>query len=232
VSGASNGNDHASWEGNAAAYALGALEQRELEAFERHLADCARCQRELAAMRVVVDRLSTATPQLTAPAAVKQRVLEAVRAETAAPVAGLASRRRPLISRRRLPAVLVASATALVALVVLIGALSLSGGSSARTYAGVVNAPGATASVRVSGEQARLVFARLPTLPTRLIYEMWLKRGTSSPVPAGALFASTSGAVPVPGGVRGIQAVLVTAEPRPSGSHKPTRAPLIVVRLA
>jgi hypothetical protein len=35
----------------------------------------------------------------------------------------------------------------------------------------------------------------------------------------------------VPGNIHGVEAVLVTAEPRPSGSLKPTRPPIIVVRL-
>jgi hypothetical protein len=119
-----------------------------------------------------------------------------------------------------------------VTLAILFGVLSTRGGHPTRTYAGIVNAPGATASVRVSGGQARLVFARLPRLPAKLIYEMWLKRGKSAPVPAGALFADSSGSVEVPGGLHGVQAVLVTAEPRPSGTRTPTRAPIIVVRVA
>ena len=64
------------------------------------------------------------------------------------------------------------------------------------------------------------------------IYEVWLQRAGQPPVPAHALFATGTGSVTVPGNLSGVRAVLVTAEPRPSGSSKPTRAPIIVVRLA
>jgi anti-sigma-K factor RskA len=236
VSQTSNRSGHERWEGDTAAYALGALEQHELRAFEQHLAGCPQCQRELAVMRRAVDSLSMAAPSVVPDAELKQRVMSRIREESVrqpAPADPLASprqrRRAPRIPWRRLTPVLAATAAIVVALAVL--ALSLGGGSSTRTYGAVVNAPGATASVRVSGGHARLLFARLPRLPSRLIYEMWLKRGAATPVPAGALFASSSGAVEVPGGVRGVQAVLVTAEPRPSGTRKPTRAPIIVVRL-
>ncbi len=230
---------HERWEDDAAAYALGALEQHELGPFEQHLASCPRCQRNLAVMLGATNALSAAAPHVAPQAAFKERVMSAVREEAEqqpatadALTAPQRSTTNPRVSRRRWPAAAFAAAGAMVALAALIAALSLGGGSSARTYPGIVNAPGATASVRVSAGHARLVFARLPTLPSNLIYEMWLKRGAAAPVAAGALFASSSGAVTVPGGVRGVKAVLVTAEPRPSGTRTPTRMPIIVVRLA
>jgi anti-sigma factor RsiW len=239
VSQASNSTGHERWEGDAAAYALGALEQPELAPFEQHLATCTQCQRDLVVMRGVVDALPTASPHLTPEAELKQRVMSGVREGTGrqpasadAPALPKGPKRGPSVLWGRWPAPVPAAAAAIaVALAVVIVVLSLAGGNPTRTYGGTVTAPGATASVRVTGGHARLVFARLPKLPPQLIYEMWLKRGPVTPVPAGALFATSSGAVGVPGGVHGVQAVLVTAEPRPSGTRKPTRAPIIVVRL-
>jgi anti-sigma-K factor RskA len=232
VSHASTNNGHERWEGDAAAYALRALEQHELGPFEQHLASCAECQRDVAVMQNAVDALAMSAAHVVPETELKQRVISVVREEAQREPAGANALTPPRHKRGRwiswrVPVL----AAAVVVLAVVVTALSLGGANSTRTYAGVVNAPGATAAVRVSGGHAQLVFARLPKLPAKLIYEMWLKRGIAAPVPAGALFASSSGAVGVPGGVRGVQEVLVTAEPRPSGTDKPTRAPIIVVRL-
>ena len=230
---------HERWERDAAAYALGALEQHELGPFEEHLASCSQCRRDVVVMEGVTDALATAAPRVAPRAELRQRIMRAVREDAERQHAAAGARTSPRrrgrglgLSWGRRPApVLATVAAAVVALAVLITALSVRGGHPRRTYAGIVNAPGATASIRVAGGHARLVFARLPTLPAKLIYEMWLKRGAAPPVPAGALFADSSGSVNVPGGVRGVRAVLVTAEPRPSGTRTPTRTPIIVVRL-
>jgi hypothetical protein len=113
---------------------------------------------------------------------------------------------------------------------VVVVVLPAPGGGPARTYPGVVYAPGASASVRQSGNSAQLRFARLPAPPPGRIYQVWLQRGGSFQT-ARTLFAASNGSVGVHGSLRGVQAVLVTAEPRPNGSRAPTRAPIIVVRL-
>jgi hypothetical protein len=86
--------------------------------------------------------------------------------------------------------------------------------------------------LRHSGNSAQLTFSRLPVPPAARIYQVWLKRKARAPEPTRALFATSTGSVAIPGNLRGVQAVLVTAEPRPYGSRAPTRTPLIVVRLA
>jgi len=205
---------------DAAAYVLHALDEDESRRFEEHLAGCQRCREEVAAMRGAVQTLPEPV-QLQPPAELKQRVMTAVRAEAPAPVR--AKVRRPLV-----PALALAGAAAAAAVV----AVTLSGGSSTRIYHGQVFAPGARASLVVTGQRGRLRFARLPSPPPGRIYEVWLKRGAQAPSPARALFASSNGSVTVPAGLRGVTTVMVTAEPRPHGSRVPTREPLIVVRLA
>jgi hypothetical protein len=121
---------------------------------------------------------------------------------------------------------------AAIALVVVVGALTLGGGNAARTYGGIVYAPGASASLHQSGNSAQLTFSRLPAPPAGRIYQVWLKRKAQAPEPTRSLFATSNGSIAVPGNLHGVQAVLVTAEPRPHGSRAPTRAPIIVVRLA
>ena len=110
--------------------------------------------------------------------------------------------------------------------------LSTSGGSSGRTFVGVAYAPGASASVRKSSNGAQLRVSGLPAPPAGRIYQVWLKRAAAAPVPTRALFATTTGSVTLPASLSGVQAVLVTAEPRPYGSRSPTRTPIIVVRLS
>lgn len=223
---------HERWDGDAAAYALDALDPTESRAFEEHLSACRRCQEELAKMRRAVEALPAAAPVRPAPPELKQRVMATVRAEEteSAAAAPRPSWRRlspppGTWPRWALPG-LAAAAAAVLAIALVAG-----GGSSARTYPGSVSAPGASASLHRSGTNAQLRVSMLPAPPPGRIYEVWLQRPGEVPAPARALFSTANGSVAVPGNLRGVQAVLVTAEPRPSGSSKPTRAPIIVVRL-
>jgi anti-sigma-K factor RskA len=230
---------HERWEDTAAAYALHALPDDEVQAFEEHLAACARCRDELALLREAVAALPAVAPQLAPAPELKQRVMAAVGSEggarTGAQAAGeptRPARRRPWLVTRPSwlkPGVAIAAAAAV--LVAVLGVLTLGGGSSARTFTGVVHAPGATASVRESGNRGQLRFSRMPAPPAGRIYQVWLQRAGTPPQPTRTLFAASTGSVAVQGSLRGVQAVLVTDEPRPTGSRAPTRAPIIVVRL-
>jgi anti-sigma factor RsiW len=64
VSGVADNGGHARWQGDAAAYALNALEDAEVTVFEAHLAACAQCRQELDAMREAVNRLPAAASTL------------------------------------------------------------------------------------------------------------------------------------------------------------------------
>jgi anti-sigma-K factor RskA len=223
---------HDRWEGEAAAYALGILDVGESERFEDHLSACAQCQDELAAMRRAVEALPAAAPVRTPPPELKERIMATVRAEAAetAPAHPSSWRRRlkaptAIWPRWVLPGLAAAAAAALAI------AFAFGGGSSARTYLGSVSVPGASVSLRQSGSGAQLRVSRLPAPPSGRIYEVWLERRGQAPAPTRALFATGNGSVAVPSNLRGVQAVLVTAEPRPSGSSKPTRPPIVVVRL-
>jgi hypothetical protein len=208
--------DHGRWEGDAAAYALRALEEAERGRFEQHLAGCPRCREEVAVMRSALPSTSPVAP----PAALKQRVMASVRAEA---TEARQPQRRPLV-----PALALAAAAAVVAVVV----VAVSGGNPARTFQAKVSVPGASASLSVTGQRGRLRLTDLPAPPAGRIYEVWLKRGSGAPSPSGTLFATGAGSVAVAGSLSGVREVLVTAEPRPNGSRVPTRSPIIVVRLA
>ncbi len=208
---------------DAAAYALGALTPQEAEEFRRHLDGCRACQAEVAAFERVVDLLPMAAPQQEFPARARRRVLAEVRGAR-----GRRPRRWSIGASRPI----LALATVILIAVVAAGALiSTSGGSGGPRVlpAQVMHSPG-TASLRLSGDHAELIVRHLPPPPPGRIYEVWLKRSTPVPTPAGALFtvdARGAADVGVPGDVQGVSAILVTAEPG-GGSRVPSRQPLIV----
>lgn len=67
------------------AYALGALEPDEVDLVERHLEGCATCSAELRAQRRITEELLVAPIQRSAPPRVRERLLEQIRALSAAP---------------------------------------------------------------------------------------------------------------------------------------------------
>jgi Anti-sigma-K factor rskA len=123
-------------------------------------------------------------------------------------------------------------AAAVIALLV----VALTAGTSsspARVIRAEVLAPGASASLHVSGGHAELDILGLPQSPPSRVYEVWVKR-TGNPQPTDALFTVTtsgSATVAVPGDVHGVKEILVTSEPR-GGSPAPTRTPVIVAPLS
>ena len=87
-------NGHPTREEDFDLYVLGALEGDEKQAIESHLAACADCARKLAAARGRVAALSFAAPRVEPSAAVKDRLLRQVRAESQAPCARQFSQRQ------------------------------------------------------------------------------------------------------------------------------------------
>ena len=219
--------------GDAAAYVLGALDPDELEAFRRHLNECAVCRDEVASLQHTVDALPMAAPQLDVPRGLRRRVLAEVRAEAKAAGEGKAAsggkaERRSRWSMPR-PAI-AAAALAAIAVAVFVGVeLSSSGSGSVRVYRAQVG----DAQVRVSDGQAELIVHKLRQPPPGRIYEVWLKRGAAPPSPTRALFSVTKagdGNVGVPGNLDGVTTVMVTQEPA-GGSPHPTTQPVVVTSL-
>src|SRR6185437_13184494 len=70
--------------GDVAAYALGALDASEAEAFRRHLQTCTVCQEELTSFQKVVDELPLSAPRHKAPAALRRKVMRDVNADARA----------------------------------------------------------------------------------------------------------------------------------------------------
>ncbi len=217
--------------GDVAAYALGALETGEARSFGRHLDTCVVCRDELASFQEVVDVLPLSANRRRAPDRLRRSVRASVRRE--ARLAALLSRHRgrPAIVRR--PAL--ALAWIVVVVCVAIGVVALTRPQSAPTkvYAAQVTGSRGTAQLRVADGAAKLIVRDLTPPPRGHIYEVWLVSGRRPPRPTTALFSVNSqgdGDVDVPGGLRGVQRVLVTPEPM-GGSTTPTHAPVISARL-
>jgi anti-sigma factor RsiW len=218
-----------------AAYALGALDVVEAEAFRRHLQLCAVCRDELAAFQEVVDVLPVGAPQYPAPSGLRRRVLNAVEAEPRPSLGGGDQRRarRPFMGLSLPRPALAGVATVVIALAVVGGIeIGSSGKTGAHVYAAHVVGPG-SAEVTVNGASAKLVVHGFPPPPKGHVYEVWLER-SSRLAPTDALFSVSTagdGDVDVPGDLHGVSKILVTPEPD-GGSPAPTHAPVISVQLS
>ncbi len=215
---------------DAAAYALGALEPAEAEAFRRHLADCPACQKDVAEFEQVTGALTDATARYPAPKDLRRRVLHEVRATPKARAA-TAGPKLPARSARSWRPVLAWGGALAVVIVAVIVAVAISSGGSSGSR--VIQASAGSAELRIAGDHGDLVVHRLPQLPAGRIYEMWVQRGDHPPAPTGTLFAVRSdgtAAVGVPGNLSGVSAVLVTQEPA-GGTPAPTSAPVIVAHV-
>jgi anti-sigma-K factor RskA len=220
-------HDHDGCSGDAAAYALGALEPLEAEEFRRHLETCMVCRDELAAFQQVADALPMAAPQHPVPPALRRRVLDQVRSEASATPTRSTDRSRWWSSRPAFAGGLVAAAVAVVAVVLVLGS---TGSNRTRVYEATVG----HAKLVISGGHAELVVQKLPVPKDGHIYEVWLLRPHHAPAPTSALFSVTSsgqGDVDVPGDIHGVSAVLVTQEPA-GGTKHPTTAPVIVTPIS
>ena len=213
--------------GDAAAYALGALEPAEAEAFRRHMAECVVCRDELSAFQAVADVLPLSAPSQRVPRSLKRRVMAEVRAGTPQRVSG---RRVP--TRAWVPSPVLGAVALAAVVLVSIGAVALlSGGTSTRVVDAAVTWHG-TAVVRVSGGRGELVVNGMPAPPAGKVYEVWLQR-RGQVLPTSALFTVTAvgaGNVDVPGNLNGVSRVMVTPEPA-GGSRTPTHAPVLVANL-
>jgi anti-sigma-K factor RskA len=201
-----------------AAYALDALDADELRAYEQHLAHCPRCQAELATLSAGASALAFAAEPAEPPAALRERILDAARAERPNVV--------PLRRRTQLVAFAAAASAAAVGLgiwnIVLHNRLD-------RTHEALRASPlkGAAGSVVVGQNgQGTLVVAGLAAAPPGKTYEAWvIDRGQAKP--AGLFRGGTRTVVvrlrrPVPHGA----IVGVTVE-RAGGSAQPSAQPFI-----
>ena len=223
-----------------AGYALDALDPEDRRAYEAHLGECDDCREELGRMRETSEALAIAASGPEPPAALRERILAAARAEPQV-VVPLAPRRSPAT-----PVLgAVAAVAAVVALAVGLWATQLSGDlDEARSAlereqanAAVLADPAARTVALQAGDgrlvvaddgRAVLVLAGLDPAPAGMTYEAWIVPGgdLAAASPAGLFPGSdTTDIVGLEGTVEEGDVVAVTVE-RAGGVDAPTSAPV------
>jgi anti-sigma factor RsiW len=219
-----------------AAYALHALDDREVAEYEAHLARCSSCQDELASLQGTAALLALGAPAAEPSPGLRGRILDQARAE------------RPNVvphHRRRLAPVLGAAAAIAAGIAVVLGiwasslssdldgaeraldaqrnALALATETGAKQFP--LQGASGTLVVAPSGEAA-LVIDGLGAAPEGKVYEAWVSADGKTMTPAGTFSAGdgTTAVVldrPVPEG--GLAAVTVEDGP----VDQPTGMPIL-----
>lgn len=210
-----------------AAYALDALDGREREAYEAHLAQCDTCREELSGLQGAATALAYAADGPPPPAALRTRIVEAARAERPNVV--------PLRPRWAVPTAAAAAVAACAAIGLGIWSVSLSHSldrerSATRDALALIASPDAR-QVRLAGAdgvvsvspsgRAALAFASLAKPPAGKTYEAWVI-GDGGAKPAGVFEGNTLVLTrTVPKGAT----IAITLE-RDGGVQQPTSEPL------
>jgi anti-sigma-K factor RskA len=197
------------------AYLLGAMNDLERQAFERHLRGCEECREELERLRPAAEALPGSVEQLAPPPGLKKRLMAEVEPQ----------RRRP---NRSLLAV---AAALVIALAVAFGVSQLGGDESRTVTATVAKAmPGAGGRLDIQDDHATLRLHDMPDLGRARVYQVWLQHGDRL-VPARTFEVGRTGTgdVRLPD-VRNVDGVFVTREDR-GGARVPSEDPIVSVPL-
>lgn len=215
------------------AYLLGALEPAEQAAFERALETDPRLRHEVDQLRFAADALPASAEQLAPPPDLKGRIMAIVEAE--AELIHPTRQERPA-ERRRWWSPQPRLAFAAVAVTAVLGAGALIGQAVTGGDRTVIAAEVGDARLidRGDDEHATLEVEQLPPPGADHTYQVWLQYEGEPPSPTNALFSTRgdgTASVDVPGSLEGVEAVMVTQEPK-GGSESPTTEPVIIARPA
>ena len=214
-------SEHVRHQDDVGAYLLGALNDLERQAFERHLRGCAECQEELARLRPAADALPGSVQQFEPPARLKASLMEVVEREA----------RVTELPRRRFTRPLAVAAVLLLGLVVGFGVAQL-GGDETRTVAVTADKalPQAGGTLDIEDGTGTLQLHDMPELRGPRVYQVWLQHGDQL-VPARTFEVGASGTGRVQlRGVDDADGVYVTREPR-GGAQVPSEDPIVSVPL-
>jgi anti-sigma-K factor RskA len=215
--------EHDAYNELTAAYALDALEPDEIEAYEEHLAGCPICQDNLATMSATMVQLAYAAPPVDPPPELRERILEAARAErqNVVPL-------RPRGGWTGARTAIAAAAAIAACLVIGLGIwnVSLSNQLDEARNLRSVAIQGASGSVVVDGaDRGVLVLSSLDEAPRGKTYEAWVIDGDVAS-PAGTFDGGGTVTVKLEHPVRPGSVVAVTVEDG-EGADQPTRRPFI-----
>ena len=227
-------SDHERYRDDIGVYLLGAMNELERQAFERHLKGCSDCQEELARLRPAAEALPGSVEQLAPPPALKARLMAEVKGDAAAvgePGQADADARGGWLSRLRLPRLAYAAAALLLGLVIGFGVAQLGGDESRTVPVTVAKAmPDAGGSLRISDDGATLRLHDMPELSAARVYQVWIQHGDRM-VPARTFEVGSNGRgdVDLPS-VDDAKGVFVTREAR-GGAQVPSENPVVSVPL-
>jgi anti-sigma-K factor RskA len=217
-------SDHVRHRDDIGAYLLGALNDLERQAFERHMRGCDECQEELERRRPAAEALPGSVAQLEPPPGLKKRLM----AEVERDAAPARSAWRP---RLRVPRLAFAAAALLLGLAIGFGVAQLGGEDSRRVTATVAKAmPDAGGTLEIEGDRATLRLHDMPDLGSRRVYQVWLQHGDRmEPARTFEVGLSGTGRVEL-SDVRDADGVYVTREAR-GGAEVPSEDPVVSVPL-
>jgi anti-sigma factor RsiW len=209
-------SDHERHSDDVGAYLLGALNDLERQAFERHLRGCSECQEELERLRPAAEVLPASVEQIAPPPELKRRLMAEV---------------EPRTSRPGRSTWLAAAAALVIALAVVVGVTQLGGDDTRTVTATVAKAmPQAGGQLDIKGDRATLQLHDMPDLGSARVYQVWLQHGERM-VPARTFVVGRSGMgnVELPS-IQGARGVFVTREAR-GGAQVPSEMPIVSVPL-
>jgi anti-sigma-K factor RskA len=220
-----------------AAYLLGSLKPTEAADLERHLEGCVECRTELDWLRPAIQALPESVERVAPPPALRARLMEEVRADlkqsqAAADPAG----REGFWSRiggGALGLRPIAGFAAFALVIAAIAGYAIGGGGSGGGTSTIVSghAPGVTARVVSNGDSGTLRLANVREIPPDKVLQAWVQR-EGRVISAHSLFVADrngTATAPIPD-MHGVEAVMVTAEPR-GGSSQPTSEPIVSVAM-
>ena len=216
-------SDHTRYQDDIGAYLLGALNDLERQAFERHVSGCSECRDELERLRPAAEALPGSVVQLDPPPGLKQRLMAEVEGD---------SEVVPLEPHRRRPTRLLAvAAVLLLGVVVGFGVAQLGGDDSRTVTATVAKAmPEAGGSLKISGDDGTLRLHDMPDLGGARVYQVWYQHDEQL-VPARTFEVGRSGMGTVElRNVESADGVFVTREAR-GGAQVPSEDPIVSVPL-
>ncbi len=237
-----NEREHEARRDELASYLLGALEPGEAAALEQHLAECEQCRTELTWLRPAVQTLPESVERVEPSADLRARLMEEIWADAKQPLphsddgrrlARSGQRRGPL-GRLRSAGLRPAAGLAVVALLAAgVAGYAIRDGGDGRDATTVVagEAPEVTAEMVREGDSGTLRLANVRQLPPDEVLQAWVRRGGRVESARTLFVPNRDGtATAAIDDLRGVDAVMVTAEPR-GGSGRPTSEPIVSVAM-
>jgi anti-sigma-K factor RskA len=226
-----NEREHEAQRDELAAYLLGALEPGEAAALEQHLAGCEECRAELEWLRPAAQTLPEAVEPAEPPEGLRARIMGEVEADARAKQKAASG----FGWKRRSPGLRSLAGLAVVALL----AAALAGyairdggeGGSEATIVTVGKPPAVTAEMIREGGNGTLRLENLHQLPPDEVLQAWVQRGERVESAKTLFVPNPDGtATAVIDDMEGVDAVMVTAEPR-GGSEQPTSEPIVALSI-